>query len=73
MEPTQADRMCFSKTRYTSEIKAAYAVGRICGKYDAHKNIEHRVYPCPICKGFHITTVKNKNRPAIRKLELMSL
>jgi hypothetical protein len=52
---SKADRMCYGKRRFPDQIKAACEIGRIQFKYkDASPNL--RPYPCPICRGFHLTS-----------------
>lgn len=45
--------MCIGKKRYSSFIAVMAVIGKISVILDRKTA---RSYPCPLCKGFHITT-----------------
>lgn len=53
MKESKTERMCKSKVRYESDMRAAASAGRVAFH---HKRVM-RVYECPICEGFHLATV----------------
>jgi hypothetical protein len=44
------------KERYTSEPQALKAMERIQANIEAGRRAPVRVYPCPHCRGFHLTS-----------------
>lgn len=54
MKFKKADKMCFSKHRYPNEIKAKLEALKMQEKYFYTTPL--RVYPCPVCRGFHLTS-----------------
>lgn len=52
---SKTERMCKNKVRFISDMLAAVAAG----KFAFRKKKLMRVYHCPICDGFHITSQIN--------------
>jgi hypothetical protein len=56
MTRTAKAKMCFSKTRYPCKADAVYAC-----TYRLHRDRRRnkpdflRIYPCPLCNGWHLT------------------
>ena len=71
MKFTKADRMCYSKRRYPSEIAAAAGVGKMMFKYSNAAQTQWRWYQCPVCRGYHITKEDQEN-PEYQKRKWMS-
>lgn len=53
---SRCKKMCFNKKKYESDFIAAAASGRIKSKKTAENFL--RIYKCPICDGFHLTSKK---------------
>jgi hypothetical protein len=51
IDPVTIDKMCAAKTRYSNPEKA----GRAAQKAKAERGAQLRVYPCPLCGGYHLT------------------
>jgi hypothetical protein len=71
MKFTKADRMCYSKRRFPTEIKAACAIGNMKAKYSDASQVIWQWYQCPVCLGFHITK-KSQNSKEYQKRRFMS-
>ena len=52
--------MICRKKRYRDELSAKFALSqtRRVGNYKSNRN-ECRVYYCPKCKGWHLTSIRN--------------
>lgn len=59
------ERSCSNKTRYSDEFDAR-AAGAIFSR-DGHKRLF--VYPCTVCRGWHLT--KSWQQDQTRKVELL--
>ena len=56
MGKSNIDKICFSKTRYSTKEEANKTADYI---YET-ENVMLYVYRCPICNGFHLTKKKGK-------------
>jgi len=45
-------KMCYSKTRYNKKELTLDKIAEI----NNNREVKLRSYPCPICKGFHLTS-----------------
>lgn len=68
---TKADRMCYNKRRYPSEIIANAAIGKMRATYPDAAQVNWKWYQCPICSGIHITK-ENQDNPEYQKRRWMS-
>lgn len=68
---TKADRMCYTKRRYPSMIKAHCALGTMLGRYSENAIKTWRVYQCPVCAGYHLTR-QSQDNPEYQKRLWMS-
>ena len=56
-------RMCLRKKGYKTE---EYALIR-AKQFEEQYNVKNRVYYCPLCNSYHITTVKEEDSEQTRK------
>ena len=68
---TRADKMCYGKRHYPSQIKAYCEIGVIKAKYADAAQDNFRAYECPIGRGWHITR-KAYEDPEMQKLRWMA-
>lgn len=47
---------CRGKTRFRDQDEATQAMHRIQGKGDQRQKTPQRVYECPDCRGWHLTS-----------------
>lgn len=52
---TKRSRTCGGKKRYVTEIEAQMVLLRIQSR-STHDTVPIRVYPCPDCHGWHLTS-----------------
>ena len=70
MKFSVADKMCYNKRRFPSDIAASGGIGRMLAKYPDAANHTWRSYLCPVCRGYHISKHK-PNEPQIQKKRWM--
>ena len=61
MTTETARKMCFTKRRFPSMIKAFCFIGKQRAYYPEHDEL--RAYECPVCRGWHTTTKKANSEP----------
>jgi ribosomal protein L44E len=72
MNFSKADRMCYGKHRYASQIKAYGGIGKLQSRYNPNTSqVALRAYECPVCRGWHLTK-KPFDDPSTQKLKWMS-
>lgn len=57
------DKQCFSKIRYSNQMQASAAAGRleVFLKNQNNQEVHARTYSCKICQGWHITKIQRDN------------
>lgn len=54
------------KIRYRDEVGAKFALAKIAaGNNKLERRHEQSHYRCPYCKGWHLTSEEQRNRPAV--------
>ena len=56
MGKSNIDKICFSKTRFSTLSEAEAEADRI---WEESQDVLH-IYKCPICEGYHFTKKKTK-------------
>jgi hypothetical protein len=56
-------KRCGEKRRYRDEVAAKLALSRIATFGEQRETMPTRAYPCPICRGWHLTSQPRREKP----------